>query len=325
MTKAPTLPKALINRYILAIQYHGTPYHGFSKQPSFRTVEGDLTEALDRLVGNGNHHNMQVSSRTDRGVHALFNTLHVDIACRDNENRMLNPNEIKRGLNYYLARGGIKSSAGKWQQYDPRNINVRVLHADRAPLHRAYSKHNYDVHPRHVQHTAICRMYVYRMLITDVHDGDYWFPFERDRAWHVRCNDAHYRRNAIHVHGDEGDRIRSKLDVKAMRDAAHILTGTHDFTSFRNRGCVRSTPITTLYGIHIDRMDYAQSSGWDVDNLLRNSNSSNDETTTTCIGDDDSSLLWRHNQQLWHKPSQAELIRILFTGKSFNIVRCAIW
>lgn len=43
------------------------------------------------------------------------------------------------------------------------------------------------------------------------------------------------------------------LDAAAMREAAAVLIGTHDFSSFRSADCQSPTPIKTLRRIDIDR------------------------------------------------------------------------
>lgn len=40
--------------------------------------------------------------------------------------------------------------------------------------------------------------------------------------------------------------IRSQLDVAAMQDAARILTGHHDFSSFRAANCQAKSPVRTM-------------------------------------------------------------------------------
>ena len=48
-------------------------------------------------------------------------------------------------------------------------------------------------------------------------------------------------------------RVPLDLDVQAMRDAAQVLTGKHDFTTFRSAQCQSASPVKTL-----DRLDIQQ-------------------------------------------------------------------
>ncbi len=51
------------------------------------------------------------------------------------------------------------------------------------------------------------------------------------------------------------------LDASAMKAAAKILLGTHDFSAFRASSCQSSSPVKTLHGIDIDR----QGENWTFD------------------------------------------------------------
>ena len=65
-------------RYLIHFSYDGTSFSGYQKQPSLRTVEGELEKALYNI---NNHTNTRIfsSGRTDAGVHALSQTAHFDI------------------------------------------------------------------------------------------------------------------------------------------------------------------------------------------------------------------------------------------------------
>ena len=52
----------------LLIQYDGTAYHGWAAQPGMPTIQGTLTDAIEKLTGC--RVELLGSSRTDAGVHA---------------------------------------------------------------------------------------------------------------------------------------------------------------------------------------------------------------------------------------------------------------
>ncbi len=73
------------------------------------------------------------------------------------------------------------------------------------------------------RHSARARHYVYRVVNRRAP-----LTFDRGRAW----------------------RVKPRLDADAMRDAARVLLGRHDFTTFRDAQCQAKSPIRTL-----DRLD----------------------------------------------------------------------
>ncbi|MCU1490012.1 MAG: truA [Acidimicrobiaceae bacterium] len=64
-------------RVALGVAYDGSGFHGFAIQPGQRTVAGLLMEAAGRLVGSPVAYSC--AGRTDKGVHALAQVLHVDL------------------------------------------------------------------------------------------------------------------------------------------------------------------------------------------------------------------------------------------------------
>jgi tRNA pseudouridine38-40 synthase len=63
-------------RLKLTIEYDGTDFRGWARQPGERTVEGELRRALGELYRAGE---LVVAGRTDTGVHALANVVSVDV------------------------------------------------------------------------------------------------------------------------------------------------------------------------------------------------------------------------------------------------------
>jgi len=49
--------------------------------------------------------------------------------------------------------------------------------------------------------------------------------------------------------------VKTKLDVRAMREAAQILIGKHDFTTFRSTICQSPSPVKTLDELRITEAD----------------------------------------------------------------------
>jgi len=76
----------------------------------------------------------------------------------------------------------------------------------------------------HAQFSAVSRAYEYKILITPVRLG-------------LFC-DTHWQ-------------IRENLDIAAMRRAASLLVGTHDFKAFSSSGSTASTTIKTVNFIEI--------------------------------------------------------------------------
>jgi tRNA pseudouridine38-40 synthase len=76
--------------------------------------------------------------------------------------------------------------------------------------------------------------------------------------WHARfsCIGRAYeyrivnRRAPLTVERDRAWQVIQKLDAHAMHDAAQLLVGLHDFTTFRSAHCQAESPVKTL-----DRLD----------------------------------------------------------------------
>ena len=75
------------SRYRIDFGYDGTDFAGFAKQPGLRTVQSELVKGLEVIFGKDNKDfAMRVAGRTDAGVHAQHQVVHVD----------LSPTQIKR-------------------------------------------------------------------------------------------------------------------------------------------------------------------------------------------------------------------------------------
>ncbi|MBB5687388.1 tRNA pseudouridine(38-40) synthase TruA [Sphingobium boeckii] len=80
--------------------------------------------------------------------------------------------------------------------------------------------------------------------------------------WHARfsCIGRRYlyrivnRRAPLTLEAGRAWRIPAELDADAMHDAAAVLVGLHDFTTFRSAHCQSASPVKTL-----DRLDVVRS------------------------------------------------------------------
>lgn len=68
-----------MQRYKITLMYDGTKFAGFQRQPNKRTVEGVLTQVVNKMAKNPQPAlKVYGSGRTDAGVHALAQVVHFD-------------------------------------------------------------------------------------------------------------------------------------------------------------------------------------------------------------------------------------------------------
>jgi tRNA pseudouridine38-40 synthase len=113
----------------LTVEYDGTKYHGWQEQINARTVQGELRKAVEEVLGQSVE--MQGSGRTDSGVHALAQVVHVKV---DRSPRLpVNTLHLARQLN-------------------------GMLPADIAVIDAAEAKPGF-----HARHDAVSRTYLYQI------------------------------------------------------------------------------------------------------------------------------------------------------------------
>jgi tRNA pseudouridine38-40 synthase len=289
-------------RYAVSLQYHGASFLGFSFQKNqedcvlpdgtdlrgYRSVEGRLRHALEDLFGKEHEQweNIQVSSRTDRGVHAWKNTFHLDV----NEETFVEQGllhhqgiikRLYRGLNFHLSRqqsnwerdSAIPSQLHrkrKRKQQQPSftylgkdsftrysvNNEVRILSAAKAPeyMENDYALQQDPSQPAQIdwnaRFSATQRTYVYRILCyNDYHDKDEENGFGIPFEWD----------RAWRIRGRSFDRATvNGLDIEAMKIAADHMDGAHDFSTFRGARCQRQSPVVTMKSIQIHSVPYLE-------------------------------------------------------------------
>lgn len=117
--------------YKATIEYDGTEFYGFQRQPKVRTIQGVLEDVLSTLAG-GIHVPIRGAGRTDSGVHATGQVVDFHLTFRDDLKA------LQRALNVTLPK------------------DVAVCDLSLAPT---------NFHPRY---DALSRAYVYTILNTPI-------------------------------------------------------------------------------------------------------------------------------------------------------------
>jgi len=177
-------------RYCLTIEYQGTEYYGWQKQPDLPTIQGAIETAIEKF--SGQHVELTAAGRTDAGVHARGQIAHVDFAPFK---KPMTPLEIAKAINAHLRPAPIAI------------LQVEIVDPD---FHARFKAKN--------------KLYTYR-IINRAHD----LTLDKNLAW----------------------LIRRPLDAMAMNEAAQILLGEHDFTTFRDSECQAKNPTRTLDRINV--------------------------------------------------------------------------
>ena len=123
-------------RFLITFSYDGTNFHGFESQKKYRTIEEEINKVLTYI--NNKKTKIIASGRTDKGVHAINQTGHVDIDVDITEYKLkramnsLLPNDIHVNMTQIVdknfhARFMVKEKKYEYKlnmgEYDPINRN----------------------------------------------------------------------------------------------------------------------------------------------------------------------------------------------------------
>ena len=131
-------------RYRLLIEYDGRPYHGFQAQTNLASVQGSIERAVKAFCGQTLR--LHAAGRTDTGVHATGQVIHVDLE------KDWRPEVVRDALNAHLVPEPIV-----------------VLDAAVAP------------DDWHARFSATGRRYLYRILNRKAPPA-----LDQGRVWHVK-------------------------------------------------------------------------------------------------------------------------------------------
>jgi len=134
-----------VRTFRLDVEYEGTRYAGWQRQPNARTVQGELTKAAEALFGA--RVEIGGAGRTDSGVHALAQVAHLRSAGAPG----LSAREVEVGLNRSL----------------PHDINLLAVR----PAPTSF----------HARHDALARHYLYQISTRRTAFGKPFVWWVRDR------------------------------------------------------------------------------------------------------------------------------------------------
>lgn len=169
-------------RYKLTLEYDGGPFRGWQRQANGPSVQAALEAAVEAFCGE--RVSAVAAGRTDSGVHAAGQVVHIDLE------REAPPERIQEALNYHLR---------------PDPVAVLRVETVEGDFHARFS----------------AKLRTYRYLIVNRRAPP---ALMRGRAWHVS----------------------RPLCSESMHEAAQLLVGHHDFTSFRAALCQAKSPLKTL-------------------------------------------------------------------------------
>ncbi|UOF93524.1 MAG: tRNA pseudouridine(38-40) synthase TruA [Bordetella sp.] len=176
-------------RIALGINYEGTNWKGWQKQPHGQTVQDVVETAIGNFL-NKDRISVLCAGRTDSGVHAGIQVVHFDTELKRDEHSWI------KGVNSFLP----SSISVQWAKY----VSI-------------------DFHARF---SAISRTYMYLL----------YCGIDRPALWNNRV----------------GWSINLP-DIGKMKEAALILLGKHDFSSFRSSQCQAKHAIRILYQFDIEK------------------------------------------------------------------------
>ncbi|MCT9928633.1 tRNA pseudouridine(38-40) synthase TruA [Planotetraspora sp. A-T 1434] len=200
----------VVDRHVrlrLDLGYEGTDFSGWARQPGRRTVQGELEDALGRILRLDAAPALTVAGRTDAGVHARGQVAHVDL-----------PVGSLAVLDLTAGRGQPPADVeAAWRENGPQWLPALTRRlAGILPLD--VRVHAVSVAPEgfDARFSALSRRYGYR--VSDAPGGV--DPLRRrDVLWHNR-----------------------PLDVDLLNEGGARLLGEHDFAAF----CKRREGATTI-------------------------------------------------------------------------------
>lgn len=116
-------------RLALGLEYDGRPFQGWQSQPSRQTVQDVLEAAIARFTGRQERIAVIAAGRTDAGVHALGQVIHLDT------DALRSMHAWVRGLDALLP----PTIAVRWAREVPETFHARFSALRRSYVYRIFN------------------------------------------------------------------------------------------------------------------------------------------------------------------------------------------
>ena len=205
----------------MTLEYDGSRYDGWQKQGNTdKTIQGKLEQILFKMTGE--EIEVHGSGRTDAGVHARGQVanFHIDWKKLEvQEKRELEKNAGNQAGQGYVQRVGGDGTGRNME--DARQQFAGELIQDIAVLSCEVAPERF-----HSRLSAVRKTYCYQLEMGPKKDV--------------------FQRNYYYGLGE-------RLDVSAMKAAAGLLTGTHDFKSFCGNKKMKKSTVRTIEKIEFEQ------------------------------------------------------------------------
>lgn len=199
----------------LVLQYDGSAYYGFQKQPGLPTICGVLEKALFKLTQENPH--IIYASRTDKGVHA-YNQV-VNFKTRSS----LSVDTFEKALNALLPKDIVVCASSE----APPEFHARRSAKSRTYLYLILNRKFPS--PFHL-HAALFAPY--RISLERMKEGSKYLLGKHDFTSFVQSSETYKNPN----------RTIERLDIKKEGDFIHITITSYSFL----RGMIRRIVGTLL-------------------------------------------------------------------------------
>lgn len=204
-----------MKNFRLHLQYDGTRYSGWQKQGNTdNTIQGKIEDVLSKLTGEPIE--IHGSGRTDAGVHAFGQVANFKT------DSAFSSSEIQDTLNNYLPQ------------------DIRVLSVmEAAPRFHARLNAKEKHYCYRIDNGAVSNIF-YRKYMTRFSEHDYFFGKVKAAGKIFSNTSKEISRNR-----------QINYNLSAMRTAAELMIGEHDFKSFCDNKRMKKSTIRTIRKIEI--------------------------------------------------------------------------